>query len=110
MTEPTAQGTDFRLEIEKVSSVIATARRVLREGRAVDLTLLERKVRALTDDIRRTAPANGRDLKEQIAAIVEDLDRLEAELGEQYKRVAAELEGALRHHATGAYQRSRNAP
>ena len=90
-------------EIEKVTSLIAAARRLLAEDKLVDLGALEGKVRDLQAAIEGAAPGDLDTVKALIAALVDGLDGLEAELTAQHRRLNRELGDALRRHATDAY-------
>jgi hypothetical protein len=73
-------------EAEKVSSLIATARRLIAKNKSVDLSKLEHKISSLCKkakitDLRQTDNIQGR-----LIAIVEDLNRLDGEITSLYKK------------------------
>lgn len=90
-------------KIEKVTSLIAAARRLLGDNKMVDLSALEGKVNDLRTAIGKGAPGDLDAVKASLAGIVEDLDELEAELSAQHKRLNQELSAAVRRNAADAY-------
>ena len=90
-------------EIEKVTSLIAAARRLLAENKMVDLGALEGKVNDLRAVIKKEAPDDLDAVKASLAEVVEGLDGLEAELTAQHKRLNQELGAAVRRNAADAY-------
>lgn len=73
-------GPELAAEVEKVASIIATARRMLSEHRLVDVTNLDGKVRSLCE-LALGAPRQHRDAAARVLrAIIDNLDRLEEEL------------------------------
>jgi len=80
-----APSSEMATQVRKVASLVGTARQMLAEGRMVDLNALEGKVRELAGAIERTPAGEGSALKGAVAAIVENLDRLESELTAQHR-------------------------
>lgn len=70
--------------VEDVANAIDTARRLVRTGNPVDLAPLEEDVRELTDLIAEAGLAKGGEtalrLAQSLRAVIEGLDRLEADL------------------------------
>ena len=93
-------------EVRKITSLISTARRFLAEDRMIDLAALEGKVQALCDSIHRAAPEDVEGLGPPVAAIIDDLDGLEADLARQYETLTAGHEEAVRPRAVDAYRRA----
>ena len=95
----------------KIAALIETARRMLAEGRTVDLAALEGKVREQCEAARAAAPAARVGLKETLAAIIDDLDRLVADLADQHRALtdgAAGAAGDVRRRMADAYARARD--
>ena len=90
-------------EIEKVTSLIAAARRLLTENKMVDLGALEGKVKELRQAIEKGAPDDLDAVKASLSALVDDLDGLETELTAQHRRLDRELGEVVRRHAADAY-------
>lgn len=84
---------DMRSEITekagKVEELIASAKNLLAEGGAVDLAALEIRARSLCDEIFTSCNAYDDESKARVgalvAAILEDLESLEAELTAQHQ-------------------------
>lgn len=70
--------------VDDIASAIDTARRLVRTGNPVDLTPLEQDVCELTDMIAAAGLARGGEIAVRLAqslrAVIEGLDRLEADL------------------------------
>ncbi len=90
-------------ETEKVATLIAAAGRHIAEGKMVDLSALENKVRVLCQAITEAPAEEARKLKGAIEAILRDLDGLEVDLTDHLKNLRGEMEGTFRKKAIGAY-------
>ncbi len=97
---------EFRPEVEKVTSLITTARRLLAEQKMVDLTALEGKVGTLCEAIRHVPAEESAAAKASLTAILEDLDRLAAELTAQNEDVNAQTVNTARRQAMEAYPKT----
>ncbi len=95
-------------EADKVTSLVTTARRLLAEQTMVDLSALDGKVRALCDDIRHVPPEDTAAVKAALTDIVEDLDRLEADLTAQNEDVNAQTVNAARRQTMDAYAKTKD--
>ena len=90
-------------EIDKVCSVIATARRLLSDGKMVDLSALEGKVRDLCQMIEGYKTDDLTVVNQAVEAMRKNLDLLEKELTAQYESVEGKpLESDFKQ-AAGAY-------
>ena len=67
-------------EAEKVSSLIATARRLMADNKSVDLSSLEHKIIALCKKAETTDLSQPTGVQGVLIAIVEDLNRLDDEV------------------------------
>jgi len=67
-------------EAEKVSSLIATARRLIADNKSVDLSNLESKISALCTKAEATDLSQAEDVQEKLMAIVEGLNTLDNEI------------------------------
>jgi hypothetical protein len=90
-------------DIKYVSDMIADARRQLTKGETIKLATLESEVDALCQAIHRNPPQNARDIRQTLAAIVNDLDALEHELNEQHRQLEEGLAERTRKLAIEAY-------
>ena len=107
MTEPhasTPRDPEVGAEVDKVTSLIAGARQLIGEGKSVELSALETRVAALCETIARMETKDARRLKEPLAAILGDLDGLEADLRSQHETATQVSEDRMRHRAASAYR------
>ncbi len=95
-------------EADKLTSLVTTARRLLAAQKMVDLSALDGKVRALCDATRHVPPDDTAAVKAALSDIVEDLDRLEAELTAQNEDVTARTVNAARRQAMDAYTKTKD--
>ena len=95
-------------EADKVTSLVTTARRLLAAQKMVDLSAVDGKVRALCDAVRHVPPEDTAAVKAALTGIVEDLDRLEADLTAQNEDVTAQTVNAARRQAMGAYTKTKD--
>jgi len=80
MTEAPIQA---REELSKVASLVLTARRLLASGTLVDLSAIEDRVRVVVDAVEAMPAEKGRELLDDMTALIDKLDRLGQELQEQ---------------------------
>ena len=100
---PANGGPDVNVEVEKVASLVSTARRLLDDGKMVDLAGLQRNVDVLCQAVRQAPLKNAKALKDSVAAILADLDQLAEALTAQYEALSRRLEGTVRREAMNAY-------
>lgn len=93
----------IREELEKAASLISGARRLMAEGRSVDLSALEDRVRTIAAAVQ-DAPGEIQDAyKEHLGVLVEILDALEADLQSQHKALEEGMKTIKHREAHGAY-------
>ncbi|NQU56181.1 MAG: hypothetical protein HQ513_03025 [Rhodospirillales bacterium] len=80
----TQDGGDILLQAEKISSLIATARHLMADGKSVDLSHLEGKIRTLCEDAQSTDLKQPEVVGAALKAIVEDLNRLGEEINTRH--------------------------
>ncbi len=102
-TDKELTGDKMQREIEKVSGMVSSARCLLTEGKPVDLIALEKEVDDLCQAIHTNTPQNSREVRQALAAIVNDLDLLEHELTEQHRQLEQNLAERTRKLANEAY-------
>ena len=96
--------TTIKDELEKTASLITGARRLMAEGRSVDLSALEDRVRTIADAVQK-APADVQDTyKEHLGVLIEILDALENDLESQHKALEEGLKNIKHREAQGAYE------
>ena len=76
----------IRKEAEKVSSLIATARRLMGENKSIDLSKLEHKISVLCKKAETTNLRQTDDIQGMLNAIVKDLNSLNDEITSLYKK------------------------
>jgi hypothetical protein len=84
-TPQAEDGGGIQAEIQKVASLITTARRMLADSKLVDLSALEGKVSALSEAVQRTPVESPETIRAAIDGILADLDRLDGELTAQFE-------------------------
>jgi len=95
-------------EVHKVTSLIDTARRLLGEGKSVDLAALEEKVETLCRAIRQAPTGEAKKLSEPLATLIDKLDGLAADLTRQHQSLRAGAGGAISQQAVGAYRKAKD--
>lgn len=73
-----------KAELEKVDSLVATAIRLLSEGRVVDLSALEGRCRAACDAALALDPADRKTLVPAMEALLTALDALTTDLNQRF--------------------------
>ena len=96
---------DIQEEMRKVTSLINAARRLLAEGKMVDLAGLQRNVDVLCQTLQQVPPKQSQAAKESVASLLDGLDTLADALTAQYEEFTRQLEGTVRQHAAAAYER-----
>jgi hypothetical protein len=93
----------IRQELEKATSLIAGARSLMTEGRSIDLSAVEDRVRIVTESITAAPPEIAASFKEHLKALLDILDSLQADLEEQHSVLESNLNSMKRRMATSAY-------
>jgi len=93
----------IRQELEKAASLIAGARHLMSEGRSIDLSAVEERVRDITIAITAAPPEIGASFKEHLEALIDILDSLQADLDEQQAALKSNLSSMKRREASNAY-------
>ncbi|MFN3077315.1 MAG: hypothetical protein ABT940_10625 [Alphaproteobacteria bacterium] len=75
----------LRTDFVKVSSLVSTARRLLVEGRSVDLSALQGKVQELCENVADMPLDEGRQLVPEIELLLTNLDGLAVDLDQQFQ-------------------------
>jgi hypothetical protein len=73
-------------EAEKISSLIATTRRLMADNKSVDLSNLEHKIKALCKKSETTGSSLAADVQGVLIAIIEDLNLLDDEITTLYEK------------------------
>ncbi len=96
---------DILLQAEKISSLIATARSLMNEGKSVDLTILEGKVRSICENAEAANLQEPNAPLAALKAIVEDLNRLDAEINRRHSDAGGHSLEASIKRAIDAYDK-----
>jgi hypothetical protein len=99
---------DMATEAEKIAALIETARRVLADGKSVDLSALEDKVRVLCEAAHHAPATERQALKRSLGGIIDGLDALAADLTEHHRSLSEGLSDDVRRRAAAAYARTRD--
>jgi hypothetical protein len=86
-----ASAAQVREELEKASSLVVTARRLLATGTMVDLSALEGKVRFICETLAGLGREDGQPFRPGMEALIADLDGLAEAIRERYDPLAASL-------------------
>jgi hypothetical protein len=90
-------------EIEKVRAVLTTARRLTAEGRSVDLSAVEGRIRALCRTVEALPRAESKPLAAALDGLLAEFDALAEELTARFAGLPALGELATAKDAAGAY-------
>jgi len=93
----------IREEFEKTASLINGARRLMTEGRTIDLSAVEERVRSIINAVNTAPPEIAASFKDHLEALLGVLDTLETDLNGQHKAIEDSLEGMKRREAVDAY-------
>ncbi len=102
MSNPTAA--EISQQMEQVESLITTSRRLLEEGKMVDLSAMEERIRELTDNLKKCDPETARPFIEAVSNLIDSLTGIEESLKDHQQELLkgeAELD---RKKARNAYQ------
>jgi hypothetical protein len=94
-------------ELEGLTAVVAAARGVLAEGRAVDLAGLDGRIAGLCEGIRALPAPEAAGFRPRIIALLDEIDRLALDLDAHRAAVAKALGSlTLGRQAVAAYGKS----
>lgn len=102
MTDVTA----IRSELQTLATLVAAARAILGDGRAVDLAGFDRRVAALCQSVQSLGVKDAQLLKPGLIALIDDIERLKHDLLAQQEALGTELKRlGVGHKAASAYNR-----
>ena len=90
-------------ELEKAASLMTGARRLMSEGRTVDLSALEERIKAIHTAVSEAPQGVAQYYAEHLSALMDILDALEQDLEEQRRATEEGLSGIKRRAAQDAY-------
>jgi len=108
MTPPDDQTDDIAAileEVDKVESVISTAQRLLTDGKMVDLSALEGKVKTLCERIADADLKDSNEVGNVLRAVLEKLEQLGDELVAQHDSIGGQTAGTPVKSAIDAYEK-----
>jgi hypothetical protein len=100
---PLVAETVIREELEKAASLISGARRLMAEGRSVDLSAVEDRVRTITTAVQSAPDAVQSAYKEHLSVLLDILDALEIDLENRHKTLEEGMKSIRHREARGAY-------
>lgn len=101
-----AETSEVASEMGKVASVITTARRMLADGKMVDITSLEGKVEELCKTAKLLPPEERFQVAQAMAHLIQQLDDLATDLQEQYAAMTSQAKTETPARAAAAYQQT----
>lgn len=95
--------TAIRQELEKTANLITGARRLMAEGRQVDLGAMEERITAVGKAFEIAPPETASAFKEHLNALMEALDALEQDLQAHHEALEKGLNAIRHREAENAY-------
>lgn len=96
----------IRAELQAIAGLIAASRAILGDGRAVELTGLDRRVGTLCQSIQGLGATDAQSLKPGLIALIDDIEQLRRDLNAQHESLGAELQKlGTGQRAMSAYNR-----
>jgi uncharacterized protein YicC (UPF0701 family) len=93
----------IRQELEKAASLISGARRLMAEGRHVNLNAMEERVRIITESVHAAPQEMAQHYKEHLQALLDALDALEQDLQLHHEALESGLKTIKQREAMDAY-------
>ena len=90
--------------MEKVESLINTSRRLLEEGKMVDLNAMEERIRELTDNLKKCDPETAKPFLEAVGNLIDSLTGIEKNLKDHQLELLKGKAELDRKKARNAYQ------
>jgi hypothetical protein len=84
-----------REELDKVTSLVQTARKLLPTGALVDLSAIRDRVNAICAAVQAMPREDGQSLRDELLATIERLDKLAIDLQDQLDQTTTRLAGDL---------------
>ncbi len=93
----------IREELEKAASLISGSRHLMAEGRHVDLSAMEERIRAVNEAVTAAPEGIANAYKDHLIALLEALDALEQDLETHHKQREEGLSAIRMREAQDAY-------
>ena len=97
---------ETRSELHKIESLIATASRLVSEGRLIDLSALQTRTQTACNAVVSLAAKESRSLLPDLEKVIADLDILTAKLKEEYGDLPNLQNETAPRTAASAYSRN----
>lgn len=100
----------FKRDLKKVLSLIATSQRFLEQGKVIELSALEGHIRDLCEQAKNLSEEERRSVEPHLAALKSDIEQLENNMREEHQSLQRQLKGLSNtNQAVNAYaQAARN--
>lgn len=93
----------IREDLEKAASLITGARRLMAEGRHVNLNAVEERVRIITETVQAAPPDVAVAFKEHLEALLDAVDAVERDLEAHHEALEHSLDTLKHREALDAY-------
>ena len=110
MTEPsTTTAEDLKTDLQGLGSIVTTARGFVADGKVVDLAPLEQEIKRICGSITALPADQNAPLKPVMVALIDDLDKLAAEIRDTHSELEGQLQSLSTHKvAVAAYAKGGN--
>ncbi|MCZ6847602.1 MAG: hypothetical protein O7F75_02010 [Alphaproteobacteria bacterium] len=105
MTEPsTTTAEDLKTDLQGLGSIVTAARGFVADGKVVDLAPLEQEIKRICGSITALPADQNAPLKPVMVALIDDLDKLAAEIRDTHSELEGQLKSFSNHKtAIAAY-------
>ena len=105
MTEPsTTTAEDLKTDLQGLGSIVIAARGFVADGKVVDLEPLEQEIKRICGSITALPADQNAPLKPVMVALIDDLDKLAAEIRDTHSELEGQLKSFSNHKtAIAAY-------
>ena len=105
MTEPsTTTAEDLKTDLQGLGSIVIVARGFVADGKVVDLETLEQEIKRICGNITALPANQNAPLKPVMVALIDDLDKLAAEIRDTHSELEGQLKSFSNHKtAIAAY-------
>lgn len=100
---PSSSEQNIRDELEKIAGLITASRHLMTEGRSIDLSAVEDRVRIITEAVVTAPPEIASSFKDHLKALLDILNSLQDDLEHHHQALQDNLTTLKRRTATNAY-------
>ena len=105
MSVPTA--IQLTVHMEKVENLISASKRLIDEGKMVDLSSLGEKIKTLTDDLQRCDPRTAQPFIKPLENLIDSLSEIEKTLMVSHQNMEKTQSEMEHKKARNAYQKGK---